>query len=211
MYFSGFRDLSFHNIGEFLLQKGFQGVLGPDLMVDGPHSYSWGFDECEFFQRTLTYLSQRIPEPKRLFVQIAVSRNHYPFPDGGFETARPFVNPENFVEQYLNSLAHQDACMDVFWKEQSAPMRATIRICSFLETTPGRSGINGNTFNEAGSNVENFAVPILYVPPRERRNEFVVGARPAVRSVGQTDLPSTVESFWGLEVVRILLPRSCAE
>jgi hypothetical protein len=200
LFFSGSRDQDFHNREDFLREKGFAEVLGPEIMP-GVEQVSWGYDECEFFQNVFGYLERQRPNPNRLFIQVAVYRNHYGFGHGNLDSDRPFAKAQNFIENYLNSLVHQDRCVDVFWKrfERYAGDHSHLFVFGDHSWPVGING--GNTFNEAGSHVENFSVPVVYVPPRSRQAEFATGSRSDVR-VGQSDLVPTALEVLGLGTSR---------
>jgi len=153
-------------------------------------AYSWGYDECEFFPKAFAYIRQQQPHPVRLFAQVVVSRNHFSFDDNILDENRPFATPANFAERYLNSLGHQDNCLEVFWREFSAYAGENSHLFVFGDHS-WPIGINGNSFNETGAHPENFAVPILYIPPGNRCQEFAVGTRSDVW-VAQADIPSTI-------------------
>jgi arylsulfatase A-like enzyme len=195
IYFNGFDDLNFANFADFARQIGFDESLGPQLMAPTQHSRQWGYDEREFFRNIFTYLKDKHSSPRRLFVHIAVSRNHYPFTDTHPE-ARLFSAPGRFIEYYLNSLHEEDESLDVFWKEFKAYAGENSHLFVFGDHS-WPVGMSGSILNEQGTDVENFAVPILYVPPRNRRHEIKTGMRPNTR-VSQSDIPSTVLELTGL-------------
>ena len=202
-YFNGYYDPTFHNLADFAQKKGFDDVLGPEITSDQTgltgfreHLTTWGFNECTFFSRVFKYLKEQHPHPKRLFVHVAVSRNHHPFTDRIGSRTAFFTNPQNFIEGYLNSLGEQDACLNQFWTEFNAFAGQNSHLFVFGDHS-WPVGINGSTFNEEGSRVENFSIPILYVPPQQRSGEMRIGTRPDTM-IGQADIPSTV-----LDLLRI--------
>ncbi len=197
IYFSGFPDLEFHGLSGFVKSKGFDELLGDDVLRPDDPVGDWGFEECNFYGRIFDYLRERYPEPKRLFVYIAVSRHHFPFsPDRKKKAVHVIEDPSNDFESYLNSLSEQDACLAKFWDEYSNYAAANTHLFVFGDHS-WPLGVDGAGENERMS-LEAFLTPLLYVAPTAKGSrERVIGIkRDAV--VAQSDIQGTALELLGL-------------
>jgi len=189
LLFVGFDDLGFMNYRNFASVLGFEEIW--DATLAGRSTmYDWGIDDCTFYRAVFDHLRAE-HRGEKLFVYVEVSSHHYPFSGyARYASLHPFPLPRNTVEWFLNSWVEQDFCVAEFYRlfREFAPS------ATHLWITPDHAwpvGLHGNTLNDAGWYNENFLVPLLYVPPQERQQEFRVGEVVSERP-GLSDLPATV-------------------
>ncbi len=190
LFYVAFDDPDFMNYRNFIRFIGFEEFRDARSLGMPVDVTSWGIDDCRFYDAVFQDLTQRPVNEKR-FVYIAVSAHHYPFA-GRAEYAHlhPFVLPQAPIEWYLNSWVEQDHCLETF----SAGFQRLTHGQAHLIVTPDHSwpvGMHGNHLNDYGWFDENFAVPFVYVPPRQRAAEFRTGEILDVRP-SLADLPPTV-------------------
>ncbi len=189
LMFVGFDDLSFMNYRNFARTLGFDEVWDSSLAGDRSSS-DWGTDDCDFYRAVFDRLRAE-PKPQRLFVYIGVSAHHYPFAGRArYAPIHPFALPQNFVEWFLNSWVEQDFCVGEFYRlfRQMGLRHAHLWITA---DHAWPIGLHGNTLNDTGWHNENFLVPLLYVPPEQRKAEFRIGETVSTRP-GLSDVPATI-------------------
>jgi hypothetical protein len=161
----------FFNLGQFARVAGFQDLAyGPALMHDGDPRYTWGYDDCVFYDRAFDYLKAKgLDQRKRLFAYFEVGTNHTPFYNSHkHPEAHPYRQPGTVLEHYLNSVAEQDYCLLTFWKR----FRELGRDDVHLIVLPDHSLWVHETL---GNDDAPFATWFAYVPPRRRAAEFTKG------------------------------------
>ena len=158
----------FFNLGAFSRFAGFHELAyGHALMHDGDPRYTWGYDDCVFYERAFDYLAAKgLDQRKRLFAYFEVGTNHTPFyGTNKHPEAHPYREPRSLLEHYLNSVAEQDYCLLTFWKR----FRALGRDDVHLIVLPDHSLWVHETL---GNEDAPFATWLAYVPPRRRAAEF---------------------------------------
>ena len=187
--------LSFANTGPFMEKLGFEEIHHDDIMREGDRRYSWGYDDCIFYQRAFEDLSRNHQDKSKLFAYFEVSSNHMDFdPKEEYEHISIFSEPSNYIENYINSSLAQDHCVGRFYElyKRYAPDDTHLFI---LGDHSWPIGIHGNTYNEREGYTDNFVTSVLYVPPRNRRKEFAIGKTVSELTHSQTDIIPTIYSL----------------
>lgn len=189
-------NLSFDNTGEFMKSIGIQEAHYKDIMQEGDKKYSWGYDDCALYRRSFEHLSQKFPKKSKVFAYIEVSSNHTNFPDNKpqYSFLRRFSNPENYIEKYLNSALIQDYCVSVFYEEflKYAPKNTHLFI---LADNSWPVGIQGTTWNQRGAGTENFLTSLVYIPPRNQKEQYAVGRQVDEIRYSHSDILPTIFSI----------------
>jgi hypothetical protein len=180
------------------MQKmGFKEIHHADIMDAADRLYPWGYDDCAFYRRVFERLAREQTEQSPpLFAYLQVSSHHYPWkPKRTYAETHLFPKPSNFRENYANSALEQDYCLKIFYERFTSFFSGDGRR-AHLFILPDHSwpvGLNpeGNVFNDRGAYNENFLIPVLYIPPAERKNEFRIGQRVHAR-FDETDILPTV-------------------
>jgi len=192
VYLEGFNKPLFENKGPFLESIGMQEVHIGTIM-EGAQEYRWGYDDCDFYEKAFAYLEQEHPEKESVFAMFKVAMHHlqYVYYPEHYLPLAPFNNPANFLEQYLNSIAAQDHCLAAFSDlfRQYAPENTHLFI---LADHSWPIGMHSSTYNEFGASSEHFLIPLVYVPPRSRLDEFAQGKEVPAFSFSQTDITPTI-------------------
>ena len=182
----------FFNLGQFARVAGFQDLAyGPALMHEGDPRYTWGYDDCVFYDRAFDYLKAKgLDQRKRLFAYFEVGTNHTPFYNTNkHPEAHPYRQPHTVLEHYLNSIAEQDHCLLTFWKR----FRELGRDDVHLIVLPDHSLWVHETLDNDDAP---FATWLAYVPPRRRAAEFTHG--PVIAPVpSQAELYPTLLELLG--------------
>lgn len=185
-------DLSFSNMGKFLIKTGFDAVHREDIMKEEDKEYQWGYDDCALYKRSLDYLQKNYKNPKKLFSYTEVSTNHWSFAEKeAYKHLYPYPEPDRFIERYINSATMQDYCLGQFYKQfkQYAPKNTHLFI---LGDHSWPVDINGNVYSNKGAETDNFLIPMLYIPPKERAKQYPVGKEYNHLNFAQTDLIATI-------------------
>lgn len=168
-------ELQFANTGRLMNIVGMNELHYDDIMQEGDLKFRWGYDDCTFYKRAFEYLKKKYPNPERLFIYFEVSSHHMMFdPIKEYEFVFKFNPSVNFIEKYLNSFLMQDYCTEKFYEEFKNYSSQN----SHLLILPDHSwpvGTHGNNLNSKGANNENFLVPLVYIPPGNKKNEFKIG------------------------------------
>jgi len=180
------------NMNYFASAIGMGDVRIGDIMHTGDSSYGGFYEDSVFIERSFDYLKSQYPDPEGLFVYLELNTNHVPFNwYRDYDGALPFDSPSNFIEKYLNGAYIQDYGLAQFYKkfQEYSPENTHLII---LADHSYPVGINGNTANEYGAYAENFLMPFVYVPPRNRNDEFSIGVIIEDPVHSQTDIVPTI-------------------
>lgn len=199
--------LSFANTGNFMREIGMDDVPEPaSIMGKGDVKYNWGYDDCTFYKRAMRYLEEEHPQPSKLFTYFEVSSNHVGFDQKKeYQSLKMFEKPRNFIEKYINSAVVQDHCLRVFMEEfeRFAPDNTHLII---VGDHSWPVGVNRSTYNQVGATTDNFLTSFVYLPPKNRRDEFVSGTKEEIPS--QTDIiPTVLELLTGEPFSNSLVPQ----
>jgi arylsulfatase A-like enzyme len=211
-----FRSLGYHSlyffggsrnprIVRFAESIGFEQVLADDIMHADDTKFDWGYREDVFFRRVYEYLQKRHAHDK-LFVFIDTgATNHTPFEvlDDKFKDRVPFPHPNGFEEHLSNTTFVQDAYLGYFYdifREHYASRGSLLIASDHSWPIPIHKN---NIYNERGAYEENFRIPMLFVPPSSKRNEFATGTTVTQR-FSQMDIFPTVLSLIGLAQQQLL-------
>jgi len=169
-------ELSFANTGDFFTGIGFQEVHQEDIMEEDDVEYDWGYDDCMFYKRVFAHLQEKHAEKQRVFAFVEVSTHHYPWESQEkYAFTHLYEKTPAEKERYINSARQQDHCLGVFMEEfeRYAPENTHLFITS---DTSQPMGLHGqNTALTRFAYEENFLIPFIYIPPKKRREEFIVG------------------------------------
>lgn len=184
-------SLEFANTGNFLKQLGFDEIHYQDIMQPDDFEYKWGYDDCLFYKRAFEYLRKTYPNPEKLLVYIEVSMHHMGYNEKPEYSFVSRFNRTNQIEKYLDSYLAQDYCVDKFYEEFKK--YAADNSHAFILPDHGAPlGLHGTVYaNTRGAFNENFMVPLAYIPPAERRDEFSIGTK-VDEFYSQTDFMPTI-------------------
>lgn len=185
-------DLEFANTGNFLKNIGFDEIHYNNIMKKNDLKYSWGYDDCIFYQRAFEYLTKSYSDSSKLFVYFEVSAHHFPFENHSrYNFIHKFHPSTNFVEQYLNSSLEQDYCVSQFYNNFKKYNNKKTHLF-ILPDTSWPIGLHNNFFNEKNAFNDNFLIPLTYIPPSDRKEEFALGKKINKSLFSQTDLIPTI-------------------
>lgn len=174
IYLYGYYELGFARIGDLIPKLGFAKTFyGNELMDDTDPRAPWGYDDCRYYDRVWDKLFQF---KRPYFAYLEVSSHHYPFtPRKEYRKYHPFPNQTGLLERYVNSAVEQDHCLAGFYRrfQTSEDFKNTHLFVVGDHSFP--VGLRGSRSNMKGVSNENFLVPMLYVPPQNRRADFEVG------------------------------------
>ncbi|OFZ82367.1 MAG: hypothetical protein A2603_03830 [Bdellovibrionales bacterium RIFOXYD1_FULL_55_31] len=183
-FLSSYYNLSFYDVGSFSRDLGFKNSAYNDqLMKPGDRKFSWGYDDCAFYERAFEHLEAKYRSPDPLFVYLEVSMHHAPFSEPKYPKAHPYPSPRDYGQAYANSVVEQDHCLKTFWERYSRFRRPN----SHLFIVPDHSVALEKEFDIK----DLFGVSLLYVPPAGRREVFPPGVRRGV-SASQAQLVPTI-------------------
>jgi hypothetical protein len=196
VFLSDLPNPNFLNTAEMAREVGFTDVHFADFMHGDEASTPWGYAGEAFFQRAFDYLHRRYPNPRKLFVYIATSAEHFPFVTTGVAPASlPFPVPADFRQRYLDAEVAQDRAEGFFYQHWSEYTGGE----SHLMIAGDHSypvGLHDRPHNSRGATTDNLLTTFLYVPPKSMRADFRVGATvSAIR--GQKDVVPTILDLLG--------------
>jgi arylsulfatase A-like enzyme len=184
---------------------GFEKVLADDIVQPGDVKFDWGYREDVFYHRVYEYL-QKYHGNDKLFVFIDTgATNHTPFEilDDELLDKIPFPKPKKFEEHLSNTTFVQDGYFGYFYdlfREHYASRGSMVVASDHSWPIPIHKN---NIFNERGAYEENFRIPMLFVPPSSRREQFATGTIVTQR-FSQMDIFPTVLNLIGLEQKHLL-------
>jgi len=201
-FFGGSRNARILRFAESI---GFERVLADDIVHPDDVKFDWGYREDIYFARVHEYLRKNFAG-KKIFVFVDTgATNHTPFHvlDDAMKDRVPFPNAEKFEEHFSNATFVQDAYFgqfyDAFRKEYGD--RGSLAAVSD-HAWPIRMH-KDNIYNERGAYEENFLIPLLFVPPQSRKDQFAVGTAYDHR-FSQMDIVPTVLEMIGMERQNLL-------
>jgi len=184
-------DLWFTNLGNFAEAIGFEEVHQKDIMLEGDKEYRWGYDDCVFYKRAFEYLKEKYPKGEKLFVYFEVSSRHIPFPpDEEYSFVHKFSPSSSHLENYLNSMLEEDYCAQKFYEEFQEYNNGNTHLF-ILSDQSYPLGIHTSS-NENGAFNENFLVPLIYIPPETKKDEFKIGIQIKNFFPSLTDIMPTI-------------------
>ena len=189
---SAYTDGSFYNTQYFMPAIGFNEAHFADAMQPGDQQWSWGYDDCTFYDRYFDYLKTHFDKRMntRFMAFFSVVANHSPFEHKkGYEAYEPFATPVNLAEQYLDSFAMQDHCVARFL-EKVEPYRDRAHVIIVADHS-WPVGVNDSKHNEKGATSDNFMIPFLYLPPLGKKADYEHGTI-INKAVGQPDIFPTI-------------------
>jgi arylsulfatase A-like enzyme len=201
-FFGGSRN---PRIVQFAETIGFEKVLADDIMKEGDTKFDWGYREDVFFTRVFEYLQQHYVNGK-LFIFIDTgATNHDPFEvlDKVLLDKIPFPKHENFIEHLSNTTFVQDAYFGHFYglfKKHYADRGAVVAVSDHSWPMEEHKY---NIYNERGAYEENFLIPLLFVPPRSKKESFAIGTTVDYR-FSQMDIFPTVLDLIGMKQKHLL-------
>ncbi|MDD4286907.1 MAG: sulfatase-like hydrolase/transferase [Candidatus Peribacteraceae bacterium] len=159
---------SFHK-QSFAGKVGFEQQHYGDIMTPEDRKSGWGYDDCDYYKRTFQFLHNAYPSPVRKLIFLEVAAAHAGFgKERDYESVAPFQNPKNYLEKYLDTMAMQDTCLSTLYEEyqQYDPENSHLFILGDhpFGLQKGYARFDGRA--------ENFLVPLAYIPPRNRLEEF---------------------------------------
>ncbi len=201
-FFAGSRNA---RIMRFADSIGFEKVLADDIMQPNDVKFDWGYREDVFYSRVFEYLRRFHPGDK-LFIFIDTgATNHTPFHvlDDRFAERVPFPHPANFQEHLSNTTYVQDAYFGYFYelfKKHYGPQGTLVVASDHSWPIPIHKY---NIYNERGAYEENFRIPMLFVPPSSKRDQFATGTVVTQR-YSQMDIFPTILNLIGLQQQHLL-------
>jgi hypothetical protein len=174
-------------------------------MQPGDVKFDWGYREDTFYSRVFEYLRRFHPGDK-LFIFIDTgATNHTPFHvlDDRFAERIPFPHPANFQEHLSNTTFVQDAYFGYFYelfKKHYGSQGSLVVASDHSWPIPIHKY---NIYNERGAYEENFRIPMLFVPPSTKKDQFAIGTVVTQR-YSQMDIFPTILNLIGLEQQRLL-------
>ncbi len=188
-------NLEFHNMGTFMKNLGFEEIHYDDIMQPGDKKYTWGYDDCIFYQRAFEYLKNNYADQSKLFVYFEVSSHHVPWQSKPeYEFAHKFNPATNFTEKYLNSALAQDYCVGQFYEQfKNYNNNQNTHLFIFGDTSWPMGGNNENLFYSLNAFNDNFLTLLTYIPSQNRKKEFQTNKVLSKNKIyGQTDLIPTI-------------------
>lgn len=192
VFLPGFKGMSFMDLDKFMEGAGFSDFVREGVMEEGDRDYGWGYDDCTFYKRAFDYLNEEHSEKKKKFVYMEVSSNHANFhPKEEYEFTHLLDGSENYLANYINATLEQDYCLSKFYEEYKgyAPDNTHLFI---VGDHPW--GLQEGWARYAG-HAENFLVPMAYVPPRSRKDEFKTMNVVEDYFYSQSDMTPTIMSL----------------
>ncbi len=191
-FFQSYWDDNFYDTKNFMHYIGFENYHSEDIMEEGDPWYQWGYDDCTYYDRVFSFLDTQNLSDKKSLVYITVSSNHANFdPKNGYENVWAFPEPQNFIEKYLNSALVQDHCVARFYDRFRRQYADTSHLF-ILGDHSHPVGINGSEDFARGFTTDNYVIPLAYIPPRGRSEEFDIGKEVKELRYSQTDILATI-------------------
>jgi hypothetical protein len=201
-FFGGSRNA---RIMRFAQSIGFEKVLADEIVQPADVKFDWGYREDIFFTRIHEYLQKHHANDK-LFVFIDTgATNHTPFEvlDEALLDKIPFPHPKRFDEYLSNTTFVQDAYFGQFYDIFRKHYGDRGSLVAVSDHSWPIMMHKDNIYNERGAYEENFLIPLLFVPPSSRKDEFAGGTALDHR-FSQMDIFPTVLELIGMEHKRLL-------
>lgn len=196
VFMSAYANPYFSNTQNFMSKIGFVETHFADKMHPHDLRYRWGYDDCAFYDRYFDYLEKAYKGRlyRKFLGFFEVVANHDPFDrKPAYARFEPFAYPYTHAQNYLNSFAAQDHCLGRFMKRVDKYRDHAHVIIVADHSWP--VGIHGGAHSsEQGAAPENFLIPFVYLPPRDRGDTFRHGVSITQPILGQADiLPTLLE------------------
>jgi len=187
-------NLEFHNMGTFMKNLGFDEIHHDDIMQPTDTKYSWGYDDCIFYQRAFEYLKNNYNNASKLLVYFEVSSHHIPWDSKPkYALTHKFNPPNNFIEAYLNSALEQDYCVGQFYQEFKNYNNLNTHLFILGDNSWPVGVNNNNIFYNQNAYNDNFLTLMTYIPSVNRKNEFNLGKKIDKNNIyAQSDLIPTI-------------------
>jgi hypothetical protein len=187
-------NLEFHNMGTFMKNLGFEEIHYDDIMQPNDKKYTWGYDDCIFYQRAFEYLKNNYADKSKLFVYFEVSSHHVPWQDRPeYKFTHKFDPATNFTEKYLNSALVQDYCVGQFYEKFKNYNNPNTHLFILGDTSWPMGINNDNLFYSQNAFNDNFLTLLTYIPSQNRQNKFYRNKKiPKNKIYGQADLIPTI-------------------
>jgi hypothetical protein len=177
-YYFQAADLEFDAIGTFADKVGFEEVIFDEIMLPGDPKLLWGYREDVYFTRMFDYLLTE-SSTKNKFIYITVSStNHYPFDakDARYDSSFPYENANNLYEKISNTTFLQDVYLGNFLDQYFSEYHDNTTLVILGDHSyPIGHNTPLNISNEGFAYEENFAVPMLYIPPKQFSENYNIG------------------------------------
>jgi hypothetical protein len=181
-----------YNEMDYMRKLGFDEVIGEEIMKPTDVKYPWGYDDCAFYRRAFKYLHSKQLQGEKMFVFLRPLGHHLPFhthPEYAF--LEQFPQHENYLEEYLDSALYQDYCFNGFLGEFRKFDRGNTHLFILPDHSVPLGLHDNNVVPDVLSYNDNFLTFLSYIPPRDRAEEFNVGAT-YNSTHSQTDLLPTI-------------------
>ena len=192
-------NIKFARTDEFMTGLGFDELHYHDITQPNDPELRWGYREDVYFKRVIEYIEKNHPDEK-LMTYIAVSAtNHVPFTiqDGRYQENVPFPEPKNHMERQTNTTFIQDA----YFGELMENLLANYGDDSFFVVFGDHAwplGLHpGNIHNELMAYEENFAAPMLIIPPENQREKYRINTI-VNKKYSQMDILPTINKLIGV-------------
>lgn len=195
LFFSSIDDPNFSNINQLVRAMGFSEQHFDDITEATDRKWRWGIDDCDYYRRVFAYLRTLQHNPERFFVYIQLNAAHANFTmKEGYASVTPFLEPQNYLENYFDAQAAQDVCLATFVEELN---RYTAN-AHVMIVGDHPFGLQKGYARFDGS-AENFLVPFAYIPPRSRSDAFKSHTVDTRIRFSQSDLIPTIFDLLNLK------------
>ena len=189
IFMKGANNPNFMNTTNLMNAIGFSELHFGDVMKEGDKNWGWGYDDCTFYKRAFEFLNENHAEKKSKFVYMEVGSNHADFhPKKRYEFTHMLDGTETSLARYINATLEQDYCVGEFYKEFATYDPENTHLFILGDHPWGL--MEGYAHYEGRA--ENFLVPMLYVPPRSRADEFASEKTVTDYYYSQSDIMPTI-------------------
>lgn len=189
VYYYSYKAADFYDMEKHVSKIGFQKfIYGEKLMDKADSFFSWGYDDCRFYDRAVADMKRSgLDQKKKIFVYFSVHMNHTPF-ENHLAIDHPYPEPMSPVETYLNSAYEQDLCLSKFLEHIREMRRDDLNIVI--------SGDHGFPVKHRHELYDHYMTRFQFIPSEKNRSKFKVGSSVDV-SPAQDQIQSTVLELFG--------------
>lgn len=189
VYYYSYNEGNFYQMDQMVPRVGFQKFnFGKQLMDKSDEFFSWGYDDCRFYDRAIADIKKNgLDKKKKVFAYFSVHMNHVPF-ETHLKMAHPYSAAKDPIEKYLNSAYEQDYCLAKFLDQVKELRRDDINVAI--------SGDHGYPIKFRRELYDHYMTRFQFIPSGKNKNKFLPGVKADV-SPAQDQIQSTILELFG--------------